>query len=67
MITVHRLNGTELVINVELIETVEATPDTTVTFTNGKKIMISESVDELLQKSLEYKKKIHLFSKSIDK
>lgn len=66
MITVHRLNGTAIIINIDLVETVESTPDTTVTFTNGKKIIITETVDEFLLKTLEYKKKLQLFTKSIE-
>lgn len=66
MITVHRLDGSAIIINIDLVETIEARPDTTVSFTNGKKLIISESVDEFLQKTLEYKKKLHLFVKSIE-
>ncbi len=37
MIKISKLNGKELVINCELIETIESLPDTTITMTNGKK------------------------------
>ena len=43
MIDVTRLNGTEITINAELIEFVEETPDTVVTLTTGKKIIVKES------------------------
>jgi len=43
MIDVTRLNGKALTINAELIETVEDTPDTVITLTTGKKIIVKES------------------------
>ena len=43
MIDVTRLNGKEVTINAELIETVEETPDTVITLTTGKKIIVKES------------------------
>ena len=43
MIDVTKLNGKELTINAELIETVEETPDTVITLTTGKKIIVKES------------------------
>ena len=44
MIKLTRLNQSELVINAEMIEFVEAIPDTIVTLVSGKKIMVAESV-----------------------
>jgi flagellar protein FlbD len=52
------LNGDELVVNAELIETLEATPDTVVTLTNGKRLVVRETVDELVQRVVEYKRGI---------
>ena len=43
MIDVTRLNGKEVTINCELIEMVEETPDTVITLTTGKKIIVKES------------------------
>jgi len=48
MIKVTRINGSELVINADLIEFIEATPDTMISLTTGKKIMIKESPDEII-------------------
>ena len=42
MIDVTRLNGKEVTINCELIEMVEETPDTVITLTTGKKIIVKE-------------------------
>ena len=47
MIEVTRLKGKKMMINAELIETVEETPDTVITLTNGKKFVVSESAEEV--------------------
>jgi flagellar protein FlbD len=56
MIKVTRLNGSELVINVDLIESVEAIPDTIISLVTGKKIMIKETTDDVVQKVAEFKR-----------
>ena len=43
MIEVTRLNGKGLTINSDLIEMIEETPDTVITLTTGKKIIVKES------------------------
>lgn len=62
MITLHRLNGCPIVVNLDLIETVEPTPDTMITFTTGRKLVVTESIEDVVLKSLEYKKKVKSFS-----
>jgi flagellar protein FlbD len=59
MITVTRLNDTALVINTDLIEFVEAIPDTIISLTSGKKVMVKESMDEIIARVEKYKRKIH--------
>lgn len=61
MIYLTKLNGNQFIVNADLIESVEATPDTMITLTNGKKIVVTESIAEVIQKSLEYKGKIKSF------
>lgn len=56
MIKLTRLNDTELVINAEMIEFVEAIPDTIVSLVSGKKIMVVESVDHVIEQVVEYKR-----------
>jgi flagellar protein FlbD len=56
MIKVTRLDHSELVVNAELIETVEATPDTVITLTSGKKLVVSEHVDEIIRRVMEYRR-----------
>lgn len=58
MIMVTRFNGTEIIVNAELIETVEATPDTVVTLTTGKRIIVAETVSQVSRRVLAYKRAI---------
>lgn len=58
MIDVTRLNGKILTINNDLIEFIEETPDTVITFTNGTKIIVKEETDEIKKRILDYKRKI---------
>ena len=58
MIEVTRLKGKKMTINAELIETVEETPDTVITLTNGKKFVVSESAEEVISLVIGYKRKI---------
>jgi len=57
MIKVTRLNDSELVINADLIEFIESTPDTIISLTTGKKIMVRETIDELIERVAEFKRK----------
>ena len=57
MIKVTRLNGQEIVINADLIEFLESSPDTIIALTTGKKIMVKESVDEVVERFIEYKRR----------
>ena len=54
MITLTRLNGKKMVVNAELIRSVEANPDTTITLINGDHIIVSESMAEVVELSVEY-------------
>ena len=56
MIDVTRLNGKALTINAELIETVEETPDTVITLTTGKKIIVKESRQNVKNLVILYRK-----------
>jgi len=56
MIKLTRLNQCEVVINAEMIEFVEAIPDTIVTLASGKKIMVAEAVDVVVDRVVEYKR-----------
>lgn len=60
MIAVNRLNNQELWLNPHLIETIEATPDTVITLTNGKRLVVKESVTAVVEKIIQYRRKIGL-------
>lgn len=58
MINLTKLNDSKIVINSDLIEFVEAIPDTIVTLTTGQKIMVKESVEDVVNMVIEYKRNI---------
>lgn len=58
MITVTRLNGTRVTVNAFYIETVEETPDTIITLTTGKKIVVTENTAEVIARTAEYFRQI---------
>ncbi len=62
MITVTRLNDQPLVLNAELIKTVESTPDTLITLINGDRMMVKESMDEIVRKAVEYGRQMRAFA-----
>lgn len=57
MIKVTRINDSELVVNSDLIEFVEAIPDTIISLTTGKKIMVRETIDEIIERVASFKRK----------
>lgn len=59
MIRVKRLNGVEFYLNSELIEQVEATPDTVITLTTGNNIVVQESVDEVVRRVIDYRRRVY--------
>ena len=63
MIKLTRLNGSNYVMNCEIIETAEATPDTVISTVDGKKYVCTESVDEVIARVIEYKGRIQLYSR----
>ena len=59
MIYITKLNEKQIVINSDLILSVESTPDTTISMTTGHKYIARESVDEIIHNVVEYKRKIY--------
>jgi flagellar protein FlbD len=59
MIRLTRLNHVPLVVNSDLIEHLEATPDTVITLTTGQKFMVLESADEVLSRVIEFRRTIN--------
>jgi flagellar protein FlbD len=58
MIALRRLNNQEIMVNADLIESLESTPDTVVTLTSGNKLIVRESMSEIQQRIIDYKRKI---------
>ncbi len=61
MIRLTRLNNREFVLNCEMIQYLEQTPDTVVTLSNREKIVVKENVDEVLGRVIEYHRAIRTF------
>ena len=59
MIELTRLHGEPIVINADLIEFIEPTPDTMISTTTGKKILVKESVEEVIGRVVEYRRRCH--------
>ena len=59
MIDVTRMNGVKITINNHLIETIEETPDTVITLTTGKKIIVKESRQDVKNLVKLYEKEIY--------
>jgi len=58
MIQLTRLNKSEIMINSDLIQYVEETPDTVITLTNGQKVIVVEPASEIVSKVIEFKRRI---------
>ncbi len=54
MITVTRLNGKPIVVNAELIRSIEANPDTTITLINGDHIIVKEAMPDVVDRAVDY-------------
>jgi flagellar protein FlbD len=52
-------------INVDMIQSLKAIPETVITFTNNDKIMVKEPLEEVSQRIVEYQRT--LYSKSVPK
>jgi flagellar protein FlbD len=59
VIVVSRLNGVELFINPHLIETIEATPDTVILLTTGKRMVVKETAAEVVSRIVKYRQTIN--------
>ena len=61
MIRVTRLNGKEFVVNAELVQFVEETPDTVITLVSHEKIVVKEKADEVVRRVVEYQRGVRSF------
>lgn len=58
MIKVTRLNGEEIYVNSDLIEFIEKTPDTVLTLTTGRKIVVREDVSEIIRQITSFRRSL---------
>lgn len=59
MIALTRLNGHPLMLNCDLIESLEETPDTVVTLVSGNKLVVRDKMRDVQQKIIDFKRKIY--------
>ncbi|MDR3012478.1 MAG: flagellar FlbD family protein [Chitinispirillales bacterium] len=55
MIALQRLNGEQFVLNSDMIEYIESTPDTIVFLNNGKKYLVKNTIEEVVRKAVKYR------------
>ncbi len=60
MIKVTRLNGKEFVVNADLIQYVEETPDTILTLVNHEKVVVKEKADEVVRRVIAYQRGVRM-------
>jgi len=63
MIDLRLINGAHIVLNSDLIEFIEATPDTIISLSTGKKLIVKESVEEVIEKIIEFRRRIGVLAK----
>ena len=61
MITLTRLDKRVVVVNAELINMLEATPDTIITLINGDTLLVRESVEEVVERAIDYARQVRGF------
>ncbi len=66
MIEVTLINGTEIVLNSDMIEFIESTPDTLVSLSTGKKMLVKESVQEVVDRIIGFRRKIGIVAKDFE-
>ena len=63
MIKLTKLNGETFILNALMVEQIQSFPDTTITLTNGKKIVVRSTEEEVVEKITDYYRTIGLFGK----
>jgi len=58
MIKLTRTSGKEFILNADLIVEVQETPDTVITLNNGKKLLVKDSADDIINKVVIYRQRI---------
>ena len=60
MIPLTRLDGERFVLNAELIRYIEQRPDTFITLTTGDRIVVRETMDDVMGRAIRYQQSKHL-------
>jgi flagellar protein FlbD len=60
MIKLTHIGGEPFILNADLIQYVEARPDTFITLTNGQRLVVSETMDEVLRRAVLYQQAKHI-------
>ena len=58
MIELRLINDSRIVLNSDLIEFIEATPDTVISLSTGKKVIVKESVSDVIDKIVEFRRRL---------
>ena len=66
MIKLEKLNGTQVVVNADIIESVEAAPDTVLNLATGNRFIVKNPVDDVIARVIEYKKKVYSECKCVN-
>jgi|YNPMSStandDraft_1061717.scaffolds.fasta_scaffold01926_3 flagellar protein FlbD len=67
MIKLHKLNDVEVVINAEFIESIESIPETKIILNTGNQFIVKETIEEVIQKVVEYKAQVELQKENLKK
>ena len=59
MICLTHFNGGQFYLNADIIQTVEATPDTIITLINNQKMLVKDKADEVVEKIINYQRTVH--------
>jgi flagellar protein FlbD len=66
MIKITRLGGEVFILNADLIQYIEQRPDTFITLTTGQRLVVTESMDEVLRRAVAYQQAKHLIPPPAD-
>ena len=59
MIVLTKINNAPIAVNADLVQYIEETPDTVITMTNDDKVVVQESMTEIIQKVVHYRRLIN--------
>ena len=65
MIEVERLNGSKYYLNPHMIESMESLPDLTITMLSGKKVIVKNSPEDIINKIVDYRKRIGINTQEV--